>query len=150
MHPGKSCILTTGTRNIHSRLSSPLTLSYPHTGQAAKPSNIYYDIFKYIVEHSIMFHRLLSLNKFHQVTLAAAVTSTAVAGLQIPVSTTSPPLTQDIHVLHMNRNHRKPKRGNKTKRAVSNYSRKQKAFATRKPKYAPLPPRPLESKPEVQ
>ena len=64
--------------------------------------------------------------------------------------TTTPTTTLvDTTILNMNRNHRKPKRGNKSKRAVSNYSRKQKALSTRKPKYSPAPYRPLESKPEV-
>ena len=35
----------------------------------------------------------------------------------------------------MNRNHRKPRRGNGGKRAVSNYMRKQKAKSHRRPAY---------------
>jgi hypothetical protein len=94
----------------------------------------------------------------------STLTLTLAAAAAVYVSLPSPPtfnasFSSSFHttsvdssspILQMNRNHRKPKRGNKTKRAVSNYSRKQKALTTKKPKYSPAPYRPLESKPELR
>ena len=49
-------------------------------------------------------------------------------------------------VLQMNRNNRKPRRGQKS-RPVSNYLRKQKARSTKKPKYFKPKPKALETLP---
>lgn len=65
-------------------------------------------------------------------------------------TTTSTTLLSDnMHILQMNRNHRKPRRGNGKTRPVSNYARKIKAMGTKRPNYKPAPYRPLVSKPAV-
>ena len=67
--------------------------------------------------------------------------------VSLPFNATLPSmLLSGYGVFQMNRNNRKPRRGQKS-RPVSNYLRKQKASAAKKPKYVKPKPQALESIP---
>jgi len=115
----------------------------------------------FILSFSIMFNQTMNYIRSNRALLATTTLATLhftstfnqsslFTFTNSTTTTTSTTLWSDnMHILQMNRNHRKPRRGNGKTRPVSNYARKIKAMGTKRPNYKPAPYRPLVSKPAV-